>query len=332
MTRPLEAVGVTEIEEKVYRALLRGSPPTMSELVGRASIPEGELAEIVSSLQGKGLVSRSPDHPRRLLAAPPDTALEILILRKSDELQRARIYANDLLDEYSVLARDRDTSELIEIVTGGDGTSRRTEQLQRTAKEEVLIFDKPPYVSGGGVNSTELELLERGIRYRCIYDRSALEWPGQIDQLRAAVDAGEEARTYPELPMRLGIADRTLGLIPVRIGRSESPESDSILVHASPLLDSMIMLFELLWAKAAPIQFGASTEAAWDEDSDELALTEEEVNLLVLIAADLKEEAIARQLGMARRTVQRRTRRLMDRVGASTRVQLVVEACRRSWI
>ncbi|MEV8563413.1 hypothetical protein AB0478_44940 [Streptomyces sp. NPDC051917] len=43
-------------------------------------------------------------------------------------------------------------------------------------------------------NDTELEMLERGVRYRAVYERAVLAQPGANDQLRGYLDAGEQAR------------------------------------------------------------------------------------------------------------------------------------------
>ena len=48
--------------------------------------------------------------------------------------------------------------------------------------------------------------------------------------------------------------------------------------------------------------------------------------LLALLAAGLKDEAIARQLGVSLRTVHRRTSQLLDGVGARTRFQAGLRA------
>jgi DNA-binding NarL/FixJ family response regulator len=48
-----------------------------------------------------------------------------------------------------------------------------------------------------------------------------------------------------------------------------------------------------------------------------------------LLVAGHKDEAIAHQLRISRRTVQRRIRRLMDKIGANSRSQVILQAARR---
>jgi DNA-binding NarL/FixJ family response regulator len=54
--------------------------------------------------------------------------------------------------------------------------------------------------------------------------------------------------------------------------------------------------------------------------------------ILELLGAGLKDEAIARQLGVSLRTVQRAVRTISMALGVTSRFQLGAEACRRGWI
>ena len=58
----------------------------------------------------------------------------------------------------------------------------------------------------------------------------------------------------------------------------------------------------------------------------------QDAHLLALMAAGLKDEVVARQLGLSLRTVRRRIARLMDELGADTRFQAGIEAARRGWL
>jgi len=50
------------------------------------------------------------------------------------------------------------------------------------------------------------------------------------------------------------------------------------------------------------------------------------------MAVGMKDEAIARQLGMSPRTLRRRSQELLAELGAGNRFQAGVEAARRGWI
>lgn len=59
-----------------------------------------------------------------------------------------------------------------------------------------------------------------------------------------------------------------------------------------------------------------------------LALPEDQHELLRHLAGGLSDQAIGRRMGMSRRTVQRRVRSLMDYFGVRTRFQLGMRAAK----
>lgn len=322
-------LGVPEAEEQLYRLLLAHGPASQAELTRLSGKGSNVVRESVSAMEAKGLVSRTAHRKPLLVAASPDSALQSLIAQRARDLDRARAEAADLARDFQSLRDRAEPGEIVQLITGPDALVEWATNIQRGAESEVLLFDRPPYVAGGEQNHLEIELLKQGIRYRVIYDRTALEWPGQVEQLREITERGEEARLIDELPTGMAIADRTLAMLPLQTpgGRSE-PER--ILIHPSPLLDCLIQLFESYWQRATPVRFAG---AELDQTPGlSTALSKDERKLLLMVAADMKDEAIGRQLGIARRSVQRRIRRLMEKAGASTRLQLVLHAAREGWI
>lgn len=99
----------------------------------------------------------------------------------------------------------------------------------------------------------------------------------------------------------------------------------SDVVHPSGLLDALVELYEAHWARAEPLGVPAPV------DGDE-GPSREAAALLTMLRAGLKDQAMARQLGLGTRTATRRIATLMDRLDAKTRFQAGVEAGARGWI
>jgi len=57
-----------------------------------------------------------------------------------------------------------------------------------------------------------------------------------------------------------------------------------------------------------------------------------DARILSLLSDGRSDSTIAREFGISLRTVERRVRSLMDRLGAKTRFQAGVQAARRGWI
>lgn len=312
----LEAFGVREADEEIYRLLLRHPPLTHNELAVRTGLSAAELRPVLARLEELGLVNLLPGRPVRLAAARPDAAVEMLATRWQERVTSARVTARALLAELPVDRRHR-PEEQVEILFGRDAVAARFDRLQRAARHEVLVLDRPPYAQEPAEpNRSELEMLARGVRVRGLYAPEALEVPGAVETFRQTAAAGEEARVHVDVPLKLAIADRTTAILPFSGDEREMVDS-AFVIHAGNLLDALVRLFELLWDGAIPIP---DPEIPGEADLDR--------RLLTLLAAGLKDEAAARQLGVSVRTLNRRVSDLMRRLGARTRFQAGLQAAR----
>ena len=310
MVGMLEVLGISADDERIYRSLLRQPGISAAEL-GRAVGRRPDSVRLsVDRLESMGLVTRVGGSDG-LQATRPDVAVDVLVARKQAELAAVQAQARGLLEE---LPRDQgaEPQDYLEIVRGREAVAHRFLQLQQTTQVELMVLDRPPYAQEvTEPNQGELELLGRGVRSRGIYAPEAIEQPASLQGLRQAVEAGEEARVHPNLPLKLAISDRAAALLPLT--GEESTES-ALVIRASMLLEALIALFELLWASAVPLP----DEPHPDHD----------VELVALLAAGLKDETIARHLGISGRSLSRRTNKLMADLGARTRFQGGIQATR----
>jgi sugar-specific transcriptional regulator TrmB/DNA-binding CsgD family transcriptional regulator len=332
----LEAAGLRPDEELVYRALLAAGRATAAEVAAAAGLTSTQVITSMSRLRSRGLVTRETGRPPAYLAVPPVIAIEALVIkeeeelhRRSEELARLRLAAAELARQVGNPARGA-SPEFVEVLQGRDALGDRFTALQRAAREEVFGFDKPPYVVGRTpdtmANSVELERLQQGVRYRILYDRTALETPGMLERIDGFRAAGEEARVHPHVPMKLAIADRKLGLIPLNL--TDPTAASGLIIHESSLLQALVMFFETMWERAQPMDLPAGSADATAADP----LNSQDRRLLLLLATGLKDEAIARQLGLGNRTVLRHVAALLAKLEARTRFQAGAKAAQRGWL
>jgi hypothetical protein len=332
----LDAIGLNAEQQTVYLALLEHFPASMAEL--RDRVPGARVRQAVAALETAGLISRLTGQPVRYQPAPPDMALEVLVRAREQELQRVRVETARLADRFRAGRGSGRPEEVVEVVTTRDATLQRWQQLQRSARREVRSFDRPPYASKVLINEAERDGLAAGVSFRAVYAREGLDLPGRLDAMRELVQAGEQARVTGELPVKMFLADDSIGLIPLeRRDRADSADS-ALVIHSSSLLDTLSALFESVWANAVPVRFGDAVPAAPGEAAangnggQPGTVADERRTLLGLLAAGLTDEAIGRQLGWHPRTVQRHVHRLMTELGAQTRFQAGLQAAHRGWL
>jgi sugar-specific transcriptional regulator TrmB/DNA-binding CsgD family transcriptional regulator len=320
----LEAIGISATEERFYLALLREQDAPVSAICRDLGISTQRGTAIANALEAKGLVNRVSGQEYRVAATPPETALEPLLLRTHEQLERAGKSIAELTDLFHSASRQPNAHELVQTVTGREAVRRRIEQLQCGAHDEVVVLARPPWLLSE-CDRARLRVLRRGLRYRAIYTRDALRSPGVAEDVGRYQAEGQETRVADAVPMTLAIADRSFALVVL----PGPVEPGAVVIYASPLLDGLALLFEVLWHDAAALD----QRTGDDEDEERRPrLAEEDARILGLLLTGQTDESVARQLGLSLRTVQRRVQRLMAEAGVTTRLQLGWYAHKQGWL
>jgi DNA-binding CsgD family transcriptional regulator len=330
----LEGTGIHADEERTYRLLVEsfdGDPASVAERLG---MDAAKSLAVLESLRAKGLVSRHAGPPARYLPVPPDVGFGPLLLRRQEKLEWARGEVARLTENYRASARRRDAAELVEVVTGSAAIRQHLTNLQHGAREEIVWFCRAGHVAmTSEENTEEFDALARGVRYRVLYERALLEQPGMIENVATGIRHGEAARATTSLPVRLAVADRSLALCPLVPVADGIAEPTAALVRESSLLAALLALFESYWARASPLRIDAGTgRTVPGAPGAPTGLDGDERYLLSLLVAGVTDKAVASQLGLSHRTVQRRIYDLMRRAGADTRMQLAWQAARLGWL
>lgn len=330
----LAELGLSDLQEQVYLELLHGRVDSAVGLAAALAVGLPEVRAAVAGLAEHGLVRTSSNGTGGLRAAPPDLAVDALLLQRLAHLQRARLRLPEWAAQH-LPATGRPTpgdaaGEVVETAVGAAAITDLFVRFQRSAQQEIRAFDSPPYSLPNDQNYTELEALDRGVAYRVVYDRSALELPHAVAQIAAYVGSGEQARVSAGIPLKLGVADRQIAMLQhfpdPRIGQPRA-----LLVRGTAWVDVCLALFNEVWERALPLSFGRSAAAA-EQVQDPTGPAASDIHMLSLLLSGMSDRAVAAQLGVSLRTVQRRVRELMDLTGTRTRMQLGWYAANRGWL
>jgi DNA-binding CsgD family transcriptional regulator len=317
----LEELGVDPFEEWVYRAILRRTATSRAELVAATGAGSRRVGRALSTLEELGLVRRAEG---AYAPVHPDVAVNMLIHRRRAGLEEVRGSLGELIDEFRLGNMRAHPSGLIEIVVGPDAI-HESAHLDQLPSESVLCFDKPPYTTSLDSNEVAAERpwLERGVEVRAIYDTAALQLPGRLANVTELVRLGEQARTLPEVPVKLKICDRRVAIL--MLAGSDDEIAAAAVVQRSSLLDALIALFESYWALARPVLPSLSDSDSGGE------LDEQEALVVAMLGAGLTDQAIARHLEVSLRTARRRIAAVMEKVNATSRFQAGAAAAHRGW-
>lgn len=314
--RILGEVGVGADAEAAYRILLADPGLSTAELSERVEFGQTRLRSALAELERLAMVTRLSGMPARFQPAPPDVVVESLVISREEALRRTQLEARELLALRRGRPDESRVTEIVEVLADREGYGQRWTQVQTATHERLELFVRPPFTRPltPADEDLQVQMLQRGVVSRCIYDQEALAHPGILEHLWRMVDAGEEARVVSELPMKLVLSDRRVGLVPFVQEDPERTADSALEVHRSTLLDALIALFEVFWERGTDVQPGQAPTPRDDEKASEDAV-------LTLLASGLKDEAIARQLDVSVQTIRRRIHAVQRRLGVTTRFQ-----------
>lgn len=329
MDQDLTALGLGADESELYALLVDNPPLTRDEITRRWDRAGREISgTLLARLDTFGLITSVAGEVRRVTAIAPEVGLTDLAERRIADITQAKVRVSQEYSRRWVQGGHAiDPRDLIEIVVGRTAINQRVGAIERAASE-LCGFDKPPYANSTLSNDIQNAGLRTGVTYRCIYEGAALEMPGKLASIEDFCRRGEQARISWGLPMKMVMADREIAIVPLE------PAPDSIeiaaVVHPSALLDSLSMLFEMLWENATPLGAGAPLPARPKAGGDTGPVgnrTEDDPpsHALTLLAAGVPDKAVARRLGVTERTLQRWLKQIMADHGANTRLQLGIK-------
>jgi DNA-binding CsgD family transcriptional regulator len=316
-------LGVDEHAADCYRYLLGAGPSTVVGLADEVGLAVDQARAAVSTLLTAGLVGADGVDGAEVVPVPPEAGLQILSRQREAELEQARVATLNAYDTFRRTLSTQHIGDLVEVVTGA-AIPQRVRQLERSARTEIRRFDSPPYFAISQVNELELAHLAAGdVTYRVVYARAAIEDPGRYESnILPCVAAGEQARVSPEVPVKLTLIDDQTATVSLPLAQTEVNTS-LLVVRPGPLLVALAGLFDSVWRLAAPLHDGTRAPSP---------VQPVEQRLLSLLLAGASDDAIARRLGISRRTMFRHLQRLMAHAGATTRFQLAAHAVRHGWI
>jgi DNA-binding CsgD family transcriptional regulator len=325
VTSVLSPWGVDEHGEQLYRAVLRYPGRRPADLARMLGWERETASDVLRHLVRARLVRDSQDG---VVAADPEAAIEGLLVREEhriselrERVAEARAAIPAFREEHQAGGQDRYTPVPLEIVAG-DEVAAVVEDLTRTTSGEILALQ--PWTHPGigdrpSLRATTLAHLAQGRRLRAVYPLSVLDQEGGLDYVRFWESAGEESRLSGSVPARVFVFAGEAALIPGEWGMATT--GSALVVRTPALVDALGAYVEHAWESGTPVP---RRQVAGGEA--------ERVQLLRLLALGMKDEALARHLGMSLRTVRRRVAHVLADLGVATRFQAGLEAARRGWL
>ena len=329
---PWETAGLEKESGPVLEFLVTRPESSPADIAAALELPPASVASALAALSDELLAVQVSKSPNRWSASPPRSAIQSLLLRRRLALAEIEVLSERLQEAYNSSVDRRFASDQFEILdTPGRVTARYT-HLLRAARSQVLHLAMPPYVTDSSEVPARLDaqatVIRNGVRFRSVYDADTFDDALSSMTARRGEEIGGEIRLFSGLPMKLVMFDDTAAIMPLR---SDDPAAGSLLVHSPTLLYVLSVLFEEIWEHGVPWKRDGTGAAAPTEPT-EPAPDARGMEVLRLMCLGMKDDVIARVLGVSRRTVQQDISEIGALLGARTRFQIAIFAQQHGWL
>ncbi len=323
-TLPLGRLSTTDDERvaTVYRILVEDDARSRSELIARGLEP-GQVDAALGTLHWRELIDASD--AEHLTVAPPELTVSAYAAALEHMARSARLTVHDLAARYH---RARGTlgavaSGVVQPLEGPEEVDQVVLRLESSIRSSLLVLVAGEQRIGKVADGTHrvvpavndnAEPVER----RAVVESSSLGAPGVYEELRRRQALGYDIRLATGLPFNLLVADRTMAVIDTTNTRADA--AGSLFIRDPVLITALVELMERLHATGMPLPVNDAATVGPLETRDRLILT--------LLASGATDASIARQIRASQRTVERRIKALMERLGVTTRFQAGVQAAR----
>jgi DNA-binding CsgD family transcriptional regulator/sugar-specific transcriptional regulator TrmB len=275
-----------------------------------------------------GRLIRGAPTPSGVVAIDPALAVEAHIARAERDLAKELAELAEVRMQLAAVSKDYATGHVregarpgLEIVVGTEEIHRHI--LLAAERETTESRHLTNRLSGDALRRSapiDIEALSRGVQLRSIVAAPLLDDPDLYRVLEVNSRRGELIRTLPAVPTQMMISDRDLAILAVDPFDSSM---GAVLIRAPSLVETLIYLFDRLWSDGDPV---------FADAADASAPTGRSARVLELMAIGVKDERIARSLGVGVRTVRREVADLKTILGVHSRAEIVAAAVRKDWL
>lgn len=265
--RTLESLGFAKLDAQVYLLLGKTGPQKAKTIAKLLNIPKTRLYVILKSLQSKGVVNATLEHPSKFSALPFEKALDLFVKAKMEDAQRIEKGKTDFLNDWKaiVVSEVRTPAPRFTVIEGRHYIYPKLRQMIEETEEKLLIIASIRELirvdQYGLLDVSFRQSLGSEVQFRLLTDLTSQN----IDLTKSLLKKESKGRLCFEtrtpslgigLPSRMVIKDNKEALFFINT-ESNDASTEATLVclwtDCKPLVDSFIVIFEDLWYKSTDL-------------------------------------------------------------------------------
>lgn len=248
----LTQLGLNAYEAKAYLALLRKDSFSATQVADVSGVPRQRIYDILASLVERGLaISRPGRQGTKYTAVAPEIAIGGLLEDETRRVAALALTTSALIDtlgnQYQQGQQTNSPLDYIEVLRGQLAISQRFAEIETNCKREILIFTKPPYAKAPQDNVEGLQLLERHIRARSVYEYEALSDATMRRTIEAFMRRGAETRFVERIPQKLVIVDEEIVVFAMQDPIAGRMDLTVMIVENRQMAQLLKIAFNALW-------------------------------------------------------------------------------------
>lgn len=310
---------------QLYRTAQKRASWDASAIAAEVGAEILDVEAAIVCLEELGLLVRSSRAPAGYMVVNPDVALFRLLdlernlaTRYQRELTHYREALNVLLRDYAI-TEQRENRVHIELLQTPEELGTFLDHRSALVEKRKLTIHPglPMAETAEEMISRDVHALSRGVKLQAIYSAHIVPHTAMRHYCLEVMRCGADIRVGGYLPLRMILMDDNLALLPID---PQSAWHGYVAVHSMEVVKSMSAVFAYHWSAAAPI---ASVHTSANDTGG--FLSDQEQVIIRMLAIGMKDEVIARRLGVSRRTLTRVISTLLDHLGVETRFQAAMK-------
>lgn len=249
----LRHLGLTEYELRVYLGILRHPGSRIPEVARRSGVPQPKVYATVKRLLERGLCESELGPVNTYTALPPQVGLGPMLEDLRHRTAEADEVVSRLEREYEEPADSIGAREgRIKVFQGRQANRRNYRDLISKAEETIVMISRLPLIVEDDDDVLD-QALHRGVQVRILGEAPAdFDWSSD-EVYKRQVDLGVEARSLENAPMRLGIFDSRISILPMDDPAGGERGLLMLEVRNEGLSRSLLAVFDTFWEKATPL-------------------------------------------------------------------------------
>lgn len=287
--------------------------------------------------QEKNYITDNPAEPPQMTLARLLAAQERLLDQYSLQIKEARATLTAAAAQLDEMRFSSSSGMQTSVLQGTAGISSALGEAISLARSEIVVMN-PAVALPSDCRTGQLRLgqrfLECDVPVRSLHLATILGIPKVVRYLRDLTGDGTKIRISPVLPIKMAVVD---GMVAFTASPRLTQNDTVLRIEDASVIEILMRLFDHFWIhESMPLDAAIEDRTAHQKklrDQGGCAeLTSRELATLRYMAGGLKDEAIARELGVSPRTLRRLVAGMLDRLGSESRFQAGVEAMARGWL